>query len=141
LAYLKALASYEFFYFTIIINKAKLYGKGFQFPDPFYKYTCGLVFQTAKPYLREAIVIIDGSGSRRFKQELSTYLRRKIAGSEEEAKLIRKIKVQDSKNNDLLQMADMVCGAVARSHTQKRDSKVYRRLISHREMDVQFWPR
>jgi hypothetical protein len=141
LAFLKALASYEFYYFTIVINKAKLYGKGFQFADPFYKYACSLVFQTAKPYLREATVVIDGSGSRRFKQELSTYLRRKIAGSKEEVKLIRKIKVQDSKNNDLLQMADMVCGAVARYHTQKHDSDDYRRLISHREMNVQFWPK
>jgi hypothetical protein len=53
-----------------VINKAKLYGEGFRVADSFYKYTCSLVFETAKPYLRDAIVVIDGSGSRRFKQEL-----------------------------------------------------------------------
>jgi Protein of unknown function (DUF3800) len=140
-AFLKALAPYEFFYFTIVINKAKLYGKGFQIADSFYKYTCSLVFETAKPYLREAVVVIDGSGSRPFKRELSTYLRRRVAGPKDEVKLIRKIKVQDSKNNHLLQMADMICGAVARYHTEKSDYDDYRCLISHREMNVQFWPK
>jgi len=140
-AFLKAIARYEFFYFTIVINKAKLYGEGFHVADSFYKYTCSLVFETAKPYLRDAIVVIDGSGSRRFKQELSTYLRRRVTGPKDEVKLIRKIKVQDSQNNHLIQMADMICGAVARYHTQKADSSDYRRLISHREMHVQFWPK
>ena len=64
-AFLKAIARHEFFYFTIVINKAKLYGEGFRVADSFYKYTCSLVFETAKPYLRDAIVVIDGSGSRR----------------------------------------------------------------------------
>ena len=54
-AFLKAIARYEFFYFTIVINKAKLYGEGFHVADSFYKYTCSLVFETAKPYLRDAI--------------------------------------------------------------------------------------
>lgn len=140
-AFLKAVSPYEWFYFSIVLNKEKLSGKGFQFPDSFYKYTCSLVFENAKPYLNEAIVVIDGSGSRQFRRQLAAYLRKRVNAQHQEHRLLRKIKLQDSQKNHLLQMADMVCGAVARSFTEKEDAQLYRRLISHREMYVQFWPK
>jgi Protein of unknown function (DUF3800) len=124
-----------------VINKAKLSGKGFQFPDPFYKYTCGLVFQNAKRYLSDAIVVIDGSGGRKFRSQLSTYLRRTINDRGDGRKFIRKVKLQESHRNILLQLADMVCGAVARGYTKPEESNRYRNIISHREIDVQFWPK
>lgn len=140
-AFLKAVSPYEWFYFSIVLNKEKLTGKGFQFPDSFYKYTCSLVFENAKPYLNEATVVIDGRGSRQFRRQLSAYLRKRVNAQESGHRFLRKIKLQDSRNNHLLQMVDMVCGAVARSFTEKDDAQRYRRLISHREMYVQFWPK
>src|SRR5262249_10285040 len=76
--FLRTVAPYNFFYHGIIINKAKLTGPGFRVKESFYKYACGLVFENAKPQLSDAIVIIDGSGSRDFRKQLATYLRRKI---------------------------------------------------------------
>jgi len=140
-AFLRAVSPYEWFYFSVVINKARLTGQGFQFPDPFYKYTCGLVFQNAKPHLRDAIVVIDGSGGREFRTQLSTYLRKKVNEGGSGPKPIRKVKLQDSDRNLLLQLADMVCGAVARGYTQPQENQRYRRLISDREMLVQFWPK
>ncbi len=140
-AFLSAVAQYEFFYLSIVINKAKLTGPGFKFKDSFYKYACNLVFQNAKPYLDRATVVIDGSGSRDFRRQLSSYLRKRINSAEWGAHYIAKIKVQDSRTNNLLQLADMVCGAVARSHGSKKDAPVYRRLIAHREIYVQVWPK
>ena len=75
--FLIAAASYNFFYHGIIINKAKLTGPGFRVKESFYKYACSLVFENAKPQLTDAIVVIDGSGSRDFRRQLATYLRRK----------------------------------------------------------------
>jgi hypothetical protein len=138
-AFLKAVAPYEFFYFAIVINKRKLHGPGFQFKESFHKYTCGLVFENAKPHLSNATVVIDGSGSREFRRQLTTYLHRRI--NEAASRFIRKVKIQDSRNNNLLQMADMVSGTVARSYSRKPDAARYRRLIKHREIFVQFWPR
>src|SRR5438874_12960536 len=45
--FLRAAASYNFFYHGIIINKAKLTGPGFRVKESFYKYACGLVFENA----------------------------------------------------------------------------------------------
>jgi hypothetical protein len=140
-AFLSAVAGFGWFYFSIVINKRKLTGAGFKFKESFYKYACGLVFENAKPYLDNATVVIDGSGSREFRRELGTYLRKRINDKKGDSRFIGKIKVQDSQSNNLLQLADMVCGAVARSYSQKDDAETYRRLIAHREIYVQFWPK
>jgi hypothetical protein len=139
--FLAAVAGFSWFYFSNVINKRKLTGPGFKFKESFYKYACGLVFENAKPYLDNATVVIDGSGSREFRRELGTYLRKRINDKKGDSRFIGKIKLQDSQSNNLLQLADMVCGAVARSYSQKDDAKTYRRLIAHREIYVQFWPK
>ena len=134
--FLKAILPYSFFYFGIVINKdpQKLYGDGFNVKESFYKYACALVFENAKPHLKEATVIIDGSGSREFKRQFQSYLKRKVGSS------IRKVKIQSSHSNNLLQLADMVAGSIHRSLGQKGDKNAYRPIIKSREMRVQVWP-
>lgn len=123
-----------------MINKAKLTGRGFQFKESFYKYTCGLVFENAKPRLSNTIVVIDGSGSKDFRKQLKTYLGRRLKDDAGRC-LIKKLKTQDSTKNNLLQMADMVVGSIARSYSGKADARECRKLIAHREIYVQFWPK
>ena len=137
---LKELALVEFFYFAVVIDKAELAGKGLDKPTALYRYACQLVFECAKPYLRNAIVVMDGAGSRPFQRELSSYLRKRI-NEGEEFRPIKEIKLQDSDKNNLLQLVDMVCGAVSRSYSSKPDAQRFRKLISHREMEIQEWPR
>lgn len=136
--FFEAMSPYTFFYFAIVINKAKnrLYGEGFRIKESFYKYTCSLVFENAKPYLKNATVIIDGSGSREFKKQFKTYLRRKIGSS-----IIKKVKIQTSHSNNLIQLADMIGGAVHRSFTNKSDKEIYRKMINAKEIYVQVWPK
>ncbi|MBI4652937.1 DUF3800 domain-containing protein [Candidatus Kuenenbacteria bacterium] len=97
--FFEAVLPYTFFYYGIVINKnpQKLYGDGFKIKESFYKYACSLVFENAKPYLRDAIIIIDGSGSREFKREFKTYLRKKIGAS-----IVKKVKIQSSHSNNLI---------------------------------------
>ena len=136
LRFFEATAPYTFFYFGIVINKEKLVGPGFKFRESFYKYACRLVFENAKAHLKDAIVVIDGNGSRQFKRELTTYLRKK-AGSG----TIKKVKLNASHSDPLLQLADMVAGAVNRSFTARKDKDVCRKLLGAKEMYVQVWPR
>ena len=127
--------------FGIVINKPKLTGPGFHFKESFYKYTCSLVFENAKPHLNDATVVIDGSGSREFKKQLSAYLRKRVRDADSGKCVIKKVKIQDSRSNNLLQLADMVCGAVARCYSGKAEARECRNLIRHREIYVQFWPK
>ena len=140
-AFLAAIAPYEFFYYAIIIDKdpEKLYGEGFRYKDSFYRYASSLVFQNAKAYLDNATVGLDGSGSRDFRKQLERYLKKRI--NEPGQHQIAKVKVQDSVGNNLLQLADMVAGTIHRSLGCKDDAQAYRKIISHREMHVQAWPK
>ena len=140
-AFLQAVAPYQFFYYGIVINKdpKKLYGEGFKYKQPFYKYTCNLLFENAKERLEDAIVVMDESGSLDFKQQLATYLRNKI-----NTKMkchIKKVKMQRSSSNRLLQLADYVTGVINRSIQGKKNWQEYHKLIGHREINVQVWPK
>ena len=132
---------FEYVYMSFVFNKAKLYGDGFQYKNSFYKYAVNLLFQNLKPYLENAIVVFDRCGNREFQEELKKYLRKHVNEKGRE-QVIKKIKANDSAANNLLQLADMVCGAVARYlRKAKEDHLAYRRIISHRELLLRIWPR
>ena len=94
------------------------------------KYASGLVFENAKPHLKDAIVVIDANGSQDFRNQLSQYLKKRIK-DDAGYHLVKKVKTARSDGNNLIQLADMVSGAVWRSFKQQDDS--YRQLISARE--------
>lgn len=139
-AFLRAVAPYNFFYYVIAINKApdKLWGNGFKDKSSFYKYTCSLVFENAKDKLEDAIVVMDKSGDLEFRRQLSKYLKTKMNTRDRK---IRKIKQQRSESNNLIQLADYITGVVARNIQNKKDGDLYRKIISHREIYVQIWPK
>ena len=141
-AFLGAVTPYNFFYYGITINKDpnKLWGEGFKDSNSFYKYVCGLVFENAKDKLDKATVVLDKTGNLDFRRQLTKYLRKKL--NEGSKRLIKAVKMQRSQSNNLLQLADYVAGLVNRSiQNQKKYSDEYRRIISHREIYVQIWPR
>ena len=138
-SFLAAMAPYSFFYYGIVINKNpdKLWGEGFRNKESFYKYACGLVFENAKEKLEQASVVIDASGSLDFKHQLAKYLRRKTGGG-----IIKKVKMQRSEGNNLLQLADYAASVINRSvQNRKKWADEYRRIIAHREIYVQIWPK
>ena len=140
-AFLAAVSPYNFFYYGIVINKdpKKLFGDGFKNKDSFYKYACGLIFQNAKDKLRDAIVVVDKSGSLDFRNQLATYLRRKVNADQ---RLIRSVKMQRSEGNNLLQLADYVASVINRSiSNERKNADEFRRLIAPRELYVQIWPK
>ena len=139
-AFLSAIASYDFFYWGIVIDKEKLTGREFQSKHSFYKYACGLVFENAKSRLNNAIVVMDGSENKDFCNQLRTYLRRRLKDDSRQAR-IKKLTTQDSAKHNLLQLADMVVGSIARSYSGNADAEECRKLIAHREIYVQFLPK
>lgn len=139
--FLTTVAPFGFFYYGIVIDKDpdKLWGEGFKHKESFYKYASGLVFENAKTFLNGATVIIDGSGSRDFRRQLQSYLKRRINDKGQRA--IAKVKTQKSCTNNLIQLADMVAGSINRSLGSKTDAESYRKIIRHREIYVQRWPK
>jgi hypothetical protein len=142
IAFLEAVAPYKFFYHVFALDKGptRLYGRGFNFKEPLYKYVCSLVFENAKPHLRSATVVIDGSGDRLFRKQLQAYLKARM-NERGGADILAKVRMERSTSNNLLQLADYVA-SISNRHVQgKPRADEYRRWISPRESSFQVWPK
>lgn len=138
LHFLRVAAGLEFKYWGVVIDKANLYGPGFNYKEPFYKYTCQMALNNASRYLHLAKVTIDGSGDRAFRQSMEKYLKGRINSKD---RTIERVQVKDSRKDNLLQLADMVVGALGRCFRgDKDDGALYRAAIRRCEAHVQLWP-
>lgn len=142
-AFLKAVAPFPFFYHAFALNKdpQKLTGVGFDNKESLYKITARFTFENAKPHLHNASVVIDRSGERKFRDELAAYLRKRIL-DDGGNHLIKKVKIQRSNGNNLLQLADYVAGVTNKVVSNKQDGKELRKkyLAAH-ESTMRFWPK
>jgi hypothetical protein len=127
----------DFRYAGFVVDKRKLYGRKFQNPKEFYEFSVGIVCEQVRPLLNDAKVIIDENGDRAFRQKLEKLLKSQMTDKDGICR-IKKVAMQTSHSNNLLQLADMVCGAVMRSYTASDHS--FRDLVRKREKFVQLWP-
>ena len=82
--------------------------------------------------LKDARVVIDGSGERVFKKELGSYLRRHT-----EKGAIKKVVFSDSRSDQLVQLADMCAGAIARSYRLDRSTPDrWRKMLTPKIDDI-----
>lgn len=137
--FLKAIHPYQFNYFAVVIDKLKLYGDEFGVKESFYRYVCNMVFTNAMPYLDNAIVTMDHSGSTAFNSQLHKYLNIKIRYQGK--KILKRIKTEKSHSNNLLQLTDYVCGVVNRKIHNKKSWEEFYKFLSHKEIYVQVWPK
>jgi hypothetical protein len=75
--------------------------------------------------LVNALVKIDGSGSKEFQSAMRAYLRQQLNTG-----AVKKLKFVNSRTDNLIQMADMVVGAIARSYNpRKKGHKRWKRML------------
>lgn len=99
--------------------------------EDFYRFFVRQMMSHDGRTLRGADVVIDGSGDRAFKNELRSYLRRELGDR------VRRVRLKNSRNDLLVQLADMCAGAIARSyrHDRKHASR-WRDMLWMRTEDV-----
>ncbi len=85
-----------------------------------------------------AKIRIDGHGDRIFRKSFLSYLRRELNSKDKH--IIKNCKLINSKNNVLIQMADMIAGSINRSYNiSKKDRQTYRAIIEkHIENEWKF---
>lgn len=135
--FLEGVARYKFSFLSFGLNKPLIAEPDLQSKESLVRRASQSMFEDAKPHLRGATVVIDGSSSKEFRSQLSAYLKQRINPAEGDQH-IKRVKIQDSKKNNLIQLADMVCGAVYRS--VDRGEHEFRKLIKPRELQVRIWP-
>jgi Protein of unknown function (DUF3800) len=97
---------------SIVVRKERIYSQHLRAEkEDFYRFFVRSMLSHDSGLLRDARVIIDGSGDRTFKRELQTYLKRQLREG-----AVRDLRFSNSANDRLLQLADMCAGAIARSY-------------------------
>jgi len=92
--------------------------------NSFYSYAIKTALAYSDGSVLNAKIRIDGSGDRVFKRSFLTYLRR------QQKKIMKNCQLINSKNNVLIQMADMIAGSIRRSYDKdKKDSMLYKTII------------
>lgn len=110
--FFNSISDYEFSVRALFVDKAKITSSRLrQNSDTFYNYFLKVLLDYDEGTLKDASIKIDGRGTKGFIKNLSTYLRKEISNVK-----IKKIKFIDSHQDNLIQLADMVVGAVASAH-------------------------
>ena len=101
---------------AIVVEKNRIWSPRLKSDrEKFYEFFVRKMIQNDGGRLQNARVIIDGSGDREFRRRLSTYLRRHAGDG-----AVKDVRFKDSKNDALVQLADMCAGAIARSYRTDR---------------------
>lgn len=138
--FLRAIAECKFRIRGIVVHKNKIHGVELKRNvESFYNYAIKLVLKNNSGTITKAKLRMDRHGEKKMRKGLITYLRREI--NTDDSKVITDFKYTDSGRDSLIQLADMVAGAIHRSYNlSKIDRLTYRTTIKAREENVWDFP-
>jgi Protein of unknown function (DUF3800) len=115
-AFFAAVQRFDFSVRAIVVEKTRIYSAHLRLrKEAFYSFFVKTMLRFDNGLLKEAQIIIDGSGGRTFKREMGVYFRRHLG-----ADRVKSIVFNDSQSDRLVQLADMCAGAIARSYKADR---------------------
>jgi hypothetical protein len=128
-----AMADLHFTVRALCVDKSKIYSRRLRTNDDyFYNYVVRMLLRHDGDTLARATVKIDGSGDREFRNALAGYLRRQMTDNK-----IAKVRFADSRRDNLIQLADMCTGAIARSYrTDRKDARRWRAMLAPKIADI-----
>lgn len=133
--FLHAVAKFNFRVRVVVVNKSIIRSRELKYSkESFYSYFIKQVLLHNKGSLKNSKIKLDGHGDRLFRRSLTTYLRRELNNSER--KVMKNLRLVNSKRNVLIQMADMIAGAVRRHYdSSTKGNKIYRQIIEKKIED------
>lgn len=136
IGFLKAVKKCNFRIRVIVFEKEKIYSLNLKRKtETFYKFVIRQVLQHNGKTIKNAKIKLDGLGERKFRKALSTYLRRYLNTNKE--RIMENLRFVDSNSNVLIQLADMVAGAIRISYdANRKDAGEYKKIIKSRIDDL-----
>lgn len=133
--FLNKVCNFNFRIRSLVIDKSLIRSDELKYnKNSFYSYAIKTVLKHSGGKIKNAKIKIDGSGDRVFRRNFLGYLRRQL--NSQDVKIMDNCKLVDSKQNVLIQLADMVAGSIHRSfNKEKLDSKLYKAIIKRRIED------
>lgn len=133
--FFQCLLPFQFRVRAIIVNKKLIKSPELKrSKDSFYNYFIKQVLKYNRGTLKKAKVRIDGHGDRLFRRNFTSYLRREL--NHRKRVVMKNLRLVNSKSNVLIQMADMIAGAIRRSCEEGRKKDLeYRQIIKRKIED------
>ncbi len=114
--FFETVCKYDFQVFALIVDKSVIYSHHLRKDtDAFYNYFVKNLIKYDNELLINAVIKIDGSGDKKFKASLGVYLRKELGQGK-----IKKFSFVDSEKDNLIQLADMIVGAIGRAYNPNR---------------------
>src|SRR5262249_42262082 len=132
LRFLREVTPFEFKYVAVSVDKSKLGDPLVKSKGSIYRWVFGMVAEKIAESYDQIELTIDRCGGQEFQDYLEEYLHRIVASGGSTCNLV----INDSNQNSLLQLADMICGAISRSLSGTTDADRYRTIIKHHELEV-----
>ena len=135
MAFLKAVKPFSFKIRVLVVDKKKIKSDLLKNDkQSFYSYFIKMVLRYNKGTILDAKIKIDGSGDRIFRKRFLTYLRKEL--NFKQKKIVKNLRLVDSKTNQLIQMADMIAGTIRRyKEAEKADAPKYWKIIESKIQD------
>lgn len=116
---------------AIVVRKDAVYSAHLRSDkEGFYQFFVQKMLEFDGGRLKEARVVIDGSGDREFRKRLGTAIRKRVREG-----AVKECRFSDSKGDALIQLADMCAGAIARSYRPDRDDRDRWRMMLQPRID------
>lgn len=130
-AFFIAARKYRFIVRAIVVEKKYIYSPHLrENRSNFYNYVVQILMKNGN-ILKDAVVKMDGNGDKIFRRKLNYYLREQLGTGS-----IKKFRFIDSKQENLIQLADMVVGAIARSYNNHKDGDRWVKLLGEHIDDI-----
>lgn len=135
-AFFNEISNCKFTTRSVVVDKQKIYSNHLkENKESFYNFFIKTMLKYDNGILKDAKIIIDGSGDKSFKLEFKAYIRRCIPTA-----CVKKLSLKDSCTDPLIQLADMVAGAIARSYkTEKLDCSRWREILYRNNQIDNIW--
>lgn len=117
---LEDIAKLDISIYAVIIDKQKLTGEGFNFKKSFYKFTNNLLYKELFRTFPTLDLYVDEHGGNEFLKEFKKYVERNhsrnlFSGAD--------FNIQNSKQNELIQLADFVAGSLGYIFDEQKKSE------------------
>ncbi len=134
--FLETISRFNFRIRCLVVDKSIIHSNELKNnKNSFYAYFIKEVLKNSNDTILNAKIRMDGSGNRIFRRNFFAYLRRELNSSEK--KIMRNCRMVNSKNDVLVQMADMVAGSINRAQSKnKLDHKKYINIIKNNFEDI-----
>jgi Protein of unknown function (DUF3800) len=111
-AFFEDVAACRFRVRAVVVRKERVHSPNLrEVKESFYKFFIRMIMKHDGKTLVNAKVVIDGSGDREFKKQFRAYLRKHF-----DTASVRAVDLKDSCDDELIQLADMAVGAIARAY-------------------------